>query len=60
MWVRTTITVKRWTEERSGRKIERTERTGKGRGRRMGAWLGVALEVCLTWLPPDPGSALEH
>ncbi|NP_001355805.1 protein PROCA1 isoform 1 [Mus musculus] len=27
MWVRTTITVKRWTEERSGRKIERTERT---------------------------------
>ncbi|XP_052053134.1 protein PROCA1 [Apodemus sylvaticus] len=27
MWVRTTLTIKRWTEEKSGRKIERTEKT---------------------------------
>lgn len=60
MWVRTTLTIERWTEERSGHILERAEKTGKGRGRRMGAWLGVALEVCLPWLPPDPGTTIEH
>lgn len=47
MWVRTTLTIKRWTEEKSDCKTDiwdERESTGKGAGRKAGAWLGGALE----------------
>lgn len=47
MWVRTTVTIKRWTEEKSDCKTDiwdESESTGKGAGRKAGVGLGGALE----------------